>query len=426
MIKTLNIPQATTDMKIDFPIPIVTGGLMIEYANFYESIQALHVEKLTCPRCKIPVNDKICPNCRENVYQCRQCRNINYDNPDAFLCNDCGHCKWARFEFHVTAKTSFGSHPIQDDQDRERALETIRKESENAQQKHQQLLELKKPLVKLISLLHDADMPNESLSPSGLTNKKVTILASLYEKECKSIFDGLTKSIQILKATRHEIIKHSNKHAPLTRVQQNKLDSRSNTCFGCATSFVFLSLEVFDKISQKQLLIEQGILEELLENNLHFAHLYWALPSEVDVTEVICKLTEDNPKALSLVYDLINKKLEYALNHYKSLDFGSFIGNEIALLTESCYLVDSIWDQRLRIVLDLFFKSVKLGWSIPVICDHVILPLLSVLTEFSVLPQEVLSGMFMFFLVGLLIVSFSLRSQNCRNSPRKEKGIFQI
>jgi hypothetical protein len=33
--------------------------------------------------------------CGENAHQCRQCRNINYDRPDAFLCIECGYCRCA-------------------------------------------------------------------------------------------------------------------------------------------------------------------------------------------------------------------------------------------------------------------------------------------------------------------------------------------
>ena len=38
-------------------------------------------EKLQCPRCSRTVTDKhgICKHCGDNAYQCRHCRNINYE-----------------------------------------------------------------------------------------------------------------------------------------------------------------------------------------------------------------------------------------------------------------------------------------------------------------------------------------------------------
>ena len=46
-----------TDIKMEFPLPIVACNLMIEYADFYENIQA-SAETLQCPRCSasVPAN----------------------------------------------------------------------------------------------------------------------------------------------------------------------------------------------------------------------------------------------------------------------------------------------------------------------------------------------------------------------------------
>jgi hypothetical protein len=64
---------------------------------------------MLCPRCNRPVTDRhgICRHCRENAFQCRLCRNINYENLDGFLCNECGYCKHARFDYSVACKPSF-------------------------------------------------------------------------------------------------------------------------------------------------------------------------------------------------------------------------------------------------------------------------------------------------------------------------------
>jgi len=42
-------------------------------------------------------------SCRENAYQCRQCRHINYEAPDAFICSECGHSRYGRFELLLQA-----------------------------------------------------------------------------------------------------------------------------------------------------------------------------------------------------------------------------------------------------------------------------------------------------------------------------------
>lgn len=69
-----------TDIKIEFPLPIVACNLKIEYADFFENIHASS-ETLQCPRCSasVPANPGVCGNCGENVFQCHKCRSINYD-----------------------------------------------------------------------------------------------------------------------------------------------------------------------------------------------------------------------------------------------------------------------------------------------------------------------------------------------------------
>lgn len=73
--KKVSLISGQTEVKMEFPLPIVACNLMIEYADFYENIQATS-ETLQCPRCSasVPANPGVCGNCGENVYQCHKCR----------------------------------------------------------------------------------------------------------------------------------------------------------------------------------------------------------------------------------------------------------------------------------------------------------------------------------------------------------------
>lgn len=64
-----------TELKVEFPLPIVAANLMIEYADFYDNLTA-SAETLQCPRCSasVPANPGVCGNCGENVFQCHKCR----------------------------------------------------------------------------------------------------------------------------------------------------------------------------------------------------------------------------------------------------------------------------------------------------------------------------------------------------------------
>ena len=86
--KKCHLIQGQTDLKIDFPLPIVACNLMVEYADFYENIQASS-ETLQCPRCSaaVPATPGVCGNCGENVYQCHKCRYLKmvFDHNLRFL-----------------------------------------------------------------------------------------------------------------------------------------------------------------------------------------------------------------------------------------------------------------------------------------------------------------------------------------------------
>jgi len=73
--KKMVLSAGQTEVKIDFPLPIVACNLMIEYADFYDNVQA-SAETLQCPRCSasVPANPGVCGNCGENVFQCHKCR----------------------------------------------------------------------------------------------------------------------------------------------------------------------------------------------------------------------------------------------------------------------------------------------------------------------------------------------------------------
>ncbi len=73
--KKVVLTAGQTEVKVDFPLPIVACNLMIEYAEFYDNFQASS-ETLQCPRCSasVPASPGVCGNCGENAFQCHKCR----------------------------------------------------------------------------------------------------------------------------------------------------------------------------------------------------------------------------------------------------------------------------------------------------------------------------------------------------------------
>lgn len=391
-----------TELKVDFPIPITACNFMIELDSFYENLQALSLEPLQCPRCSRPVTDKhgICGNCHENAYQCRQCRNINYENLDSFLCNECGYSKYGRFEFNFMAKPSFSFDSMENDDDMKRGLAAIESESENAHRRYQQLLGFKKPLLKIVSSIGENEMDSQQKDsvqqmmvslpgPSCKINRKIALLGVLYGEKCKAAFDSVSKSVQTLQGLRRVLMnylhqKNSDNDAAASRFVVLR---SPNNCYGCASTFVTQCLEILQVLSKhpssKKQLVASGILRELFENNMHQG----PKTARVQARAALCAFSEGDANAVAELNSLLQKKVVYCLEHHRSIDIALTTREELMLLSDVCFLADEFWESRLRIVFQLLFKSIKLGAKHPAISEHVILPCLKIILHACTPPK---------------------------------------
>ena len=239
-VKTLHLAPAQAEVRFEFTIPIVAANFLVEYATFHEPHGA-GGEKLQCPRCSRTVTDKhgICNHCGDNAYQCRHCRNINYEKLDAFLCNECGFCKFARFEFTLTVRPSYVVERVTTEAQAQKLLALIDAELLNANKRYAQLSSHKVPLERLLAQLHDGPSATTSggagpssgggggaSDPSGVgvgaeslaaalpilpalrIHRKIALLAMLYGRESKGAHESLSRSTQILHSARLELLRY--------------------------------------------------------------------------------------------------------------------------------------------------------------------------------------------------------------------------
>uniref|UniRef100_A0A0L8FRS1 E3 ubiquitin-protein ligase UBR4 n=1 Tax=Octopus bimaculoides TaxID=37653 RepID=A0A0L8FRS1_OCTBM len=295
--RRVTLGNGQTDVKVEFPIPIVACNLMIEYADFYDNLQAT-AETLQCPRCSASVraNPGVCGNCGENVFQCHKCRSINYDEKDPFLCNACGFCKYAKFDFTMTAKPCCAVDPIENEDDRKKEESTA------------------------------TNVPNSSV------HKAIQQLATKYCIECKSSFDELSKIIQKVLACRKELVDYD-------RQQKEAVLS------GVASDSPITSPQ------------GSGMIKELIDYNLRRG----TLSVRNEVRSLLCLLTRDNRRATEEMNNLLMTRIASAMNAYLSNpDLGSSVRHEILLLASSVQQEDSCWEQRVRCVMRLFLMGMQL------------------------------------------------------------------
>lgn len=174
LVAVLALGPTQTEAKVDLPVAVVASNVKVAFTDFHPSADSsgglggggaggsgggsgrsadVGGERLQCPRCSRPVNDRhgICRNCHENAYQCRQCRNINYEHLDAFLCNECGFCKYGRFDFTLVASPSFAAERVETEADRLRASAVIEEETASVYRRYESLTALRSALVRVIA-----------------------------------------------------------------------------------------------------------------------------------------------------------------------------------------------------------------------------------------------------------------------------------
>ncbi|XP_064028194.1 E3 ubiquitin-protein ligase UBR4 isoform X5 [Pogoniulus pusillus] len=407
--KKVQLTPGQTEVKIDLPLPIVASNLMIEFADFYENYQA-STETLQCPRCSasVPANPGVCGNCGENVYQCHKCRSINYDEKDPFLCNACGFCKYARFDFMLYAKPCCAVDPIENEEDRKKAVTNINTLLDKADRVYHQLMGHRPQLENLLCKVNEAapEKPqDESGSGGGISstsasvNRYILQLAQEYCGDCKNSFDELSKIIQKVFASRKELLEYdlqqreaatkssrSAAQPTFTASQYRALSvlgcghTSSTKCYGCASAVTEHCITLLRALATnsaiRHILVAQGLIRELFDYNLRRG----AASMREEVRQLMCLLTRDNPEATQQMNDLIIGKVSAALKgHWANPDLASSLQYEMLLLTDSISKEDSCWELRLRCALSLFLMAVNI--KTPVVVENITLMCLRILQK---------------------------------------------
>ncbi|XP_014478762.1 PREDICTED: protein purity of essence isoform X5 [Dinoponera quadriceps] len=395
--KKITLAQGQTEVKMEFPLPIVACNLMIEYADFYENIQASS-ETLQCPRCSasVPANPGICANCGENVFQCHKCRAINYDEKDPFLCHACGFCKYAKFDYTLTGRPCCAVDPIESDDDRKKTVATINTLLEKADRVYKTLISNKPTLEMLLIKIseHRLDRGLEDgiqISGSTQVNRAIQLLAQRYCGECKTSFEELSKIIQRVLACRRELVAYDRNQRGQSSSQSSYGMSVSDVtkdeaivspvgrCYGCASAATEHCLTLLRALATnsvaRDVLCKQGLIQELVEHNLRKG----TVQMQEEVRQLLCLVTRDNAQSTKEICSLLTSRITLTLRgRVATPDLSVAVRHEMALLAALVQKEDSCWEQKLRCVMQLFLTACKESKS-PVVMESIILPCLKIL-----------------------------------------------
>lgn len=238
-LKSISLEPNSTDGSISLTIPVTIANIRLDFVEFHSSESkdssshslddnntsdstntntggsrransSRSNDSLQCPRCSRTVTDRhgICRNCHENAYQCRQCRNINYENLDGFLCNECGYCKHGRFEFTVIGRPTHFVETIKNEEDRKRASKIIEKETSNVHRCMEQLIKLRSSIIKALTsgmptddfrekskILSTTRVGLADLLDSVTPRSEIAVLEALLEGQVSQELDDTSSSL---------------------------------------------------------------------------------------------------------------------------------------------------------------------------------------------------------------------------------------
>ncbi|CAH0600763.1 unnamed protein product [Chrysodeixis includens] len=379
--KRVQLQSGQSEVRVDFPLPIVACNLMMEYADFYENQQATG-ESLQCPRCSqsVPANPGVCTNCGENVFQCHKCRAINYDEKDPFLCHACGFCKYAKFDYTLTARPCCAVDTIENDEERKKMVQTIGALLDKADRVYRQLV-ANKPVLE--SLLHkisehrlegrsgdeNSNASNTSFSGAQI-NRVIQTLAHKYCVDSKGHFEDLSKIIQKVLACRKELVAFDRSQSELTKgdtlpvyaglLQNYDGDVTKESgggCYGCALACAehcqTLLRALASQAEHRTRLCRFGLVQELVQHNLHRG----TPQCQEEVRALICLVTRDNLPATEQLCNLLSQRITLSLmGHAASQDHNNSVRPLVLLLGSLVKVQDSVecWEARLRCIVKLW------------------------------------------------------------------------
>lgn len=382
--KRVQLQSGQSEVRVDFPLPIVACNLMMEYADFYENQQATG-ESLQCPRCSqsVPANPGVCANCGENVFQCHKCRAINYDEKDPFLCHACGFCKYAKFDYTLTARPCCAVDTIENDEERKKMVHTIGALLDKADRVYRQLV-ANKPILE--SLLHkisehrlegrvgdeNSNASNSSFSGAQI-NRVIQTLAHKYCVDSKGHFEDLSKIIQKVLACRKELVTYDRSQSEQLKgddtlpvyaglVQNYDGDfskewSGTGGCYGCSLACAEHCLTLLRALASqpehRARLCRFGLVQELVQHNLHRG----TPQCQEEVRALICLVTRDNLPATEQLCTLLSQRITLSLmGHAASQDHNNSVRPLVLLLGSLVKVQDSVecWEARLRCIVKLW------------------------------------------------------------------------
>lgn len=390
--RTIDIEPGQTEVNFTFPVPIKATYIINEFTSFYDSAHSIP-ETLPCPRCSASVqtNPGICGNCGENVFQCHKCRSINYDERDPYLCTMCGYCRYAKFEWSMTARPCTTADPVDSEEERRRAELELRRHLEKADQAWKKLSDQRNQLeVELTKFSLTAD---ETLTDSAETSPKSKLLAEKYT-ECKSSFSDITSTVRAVIANRQALLDYERKTNPrksiisVDNIDVNEEIVRLSNCYGCAVNGAENSVLLMRALSSIPVVRDDFICEGMVLKLLESPVSLGSTKLRRLVRRALCRLVRGSEQASKEIGQELRRRIIYtATQNQRNPALASLVRDDLELLKETLKHKDIGWEARLKTALAVFMEASELckDGSVGIsVVNGVLLPCLEIIQQQTV------------------------------------------
>ena len=409
ILKSIKIkPASTNSLEIELPIPTIMLNLVIkfhtitvirlsqeDFPQFYSSrylsgrsrysllgnkkadskgdvvgISMGHDKELmSCPRCNKVVEDKygIC-SCGENAYQCLKCRNINYENLDAFLCNECGEGRYSTLDLFLKYTLDAICESINSEKDMQSLCKDVDSHLGIIQNYYENLPKYRENLNKFISK-HKGESSTKDLKEES--NKELSpVIYSLINivKEYQESYYAMMISVKSVALLRTAIMNFQNANI-ITVSSEDELTK----CYGCNFSFVSNLLKGLKSLKNNELLdilIEKYcIIETIVQYIIHG----YSQKLKKKGRKLIIELTLFDFKACERLYRIVNSHLSTAIQYESFLENSILEEIQLVLDFTSKYFsmeidpIDpesiAIWNLALKEFWKIFFIILEKSWE---------------------------------------------------------------
>ncbi|CAK9290710.1 unnamed protein product [Gordionus sp. m RMFG-2023] len=409
VINEATLQPLQTWLKTDFPFPVLACNVKILYDSFHESPNHNAANSngnggVSCPRCNTLVisHTGICTNCGENVFQCSKCRSINYDDKDPFLCINCGFCKYAKFEYSVNSHQCFVTEPIINEDGYKNIITQFEILTDKYEKYQKQIKMHRTNISDMLTFLGDPNYflnlnssielyaPHKELSTNVTKipsqndkdpQKLIQILNNKYHTECKVVYtesqklmfqmNSLKKELKISRLILNSSFDNGLNESKVLEIlnKSEDYDATTDYCLRCAYASIehilmlIQALVLNDEV--KRLLIETGIIDELIDYNTFL---------NFDSTrKILSYLIINNGALLKSINQSMFERIQIALGPlliYKDrvqnisskillYDSWIYVKHYAAILINNMDYLDDEWETRFRYVIRLFAFSVK-------------------------------------------------------------------